>query len=477
MELSEYFNLNKTQSELDFVNTPVNSDILLFIDPFAISIRSNYDSWTSECNDSVVHYFQRIVDLIRKGKTTEVLNLLSHLGEPNEIGFGYSKKSQGSGIGNYLAGEMFNALKNSTAVKTGFIQSIEECELMVEGISRDKISDMTTNIIRRHLIEYTKNQCDLLGIELNNIPLAPYYSVQHNDWINEYHDLPIVNGRPKLFVPKYIARCDVAYNHYDYYNNPVLNFLKAEHLSANTSLVKLLKNKKSVVYKKDIRPTFACTKENLYEFSKKHPNVLKEYRKELEELEKKNKYSYVDLKDEKMIASALFRALKSIKTGTKYADEYHSLMVGIIEFLFYPNLINPKKEAPIHSGRKRIDIRTDNAANSGILFRLHMVHKIPCQFVVIECKNYSNDVANAELDQLAGRFSIHRGRLGFILSRSFENKKIFVKRCIDTYKDDRGIIIPFDDNIILEMLNRIIQGKRGEIEVILDNLIKEICFS
>ena len=156
---------------------------------------------------------------------------------------------------------------------------------MIEGISRDKISDLTTNIIRKHLEEYTEEQCLLHGIPTRRVALAPFYSADTNSWTNDYLNLPIAQGRPILFVPKVIARYDLAYDHQKYYQHSVLDYLQAEALTAGSSLVHTLKNGRRVVYKKDIEAQFRCTKENLFRFSREHPDVLQEYREELIELE------------------------------------------------------------------------------------------------------------------------------------------------------------------------------------------------
>ncbi|MCK4786747.1 MAG: hypothetical protein KAV87_23515 [Desulfobacteraceae bacterium] len=83
-------------------------------------------------------------------------------------------------------------------------------------------------------------------------------------------------------------------------------------------------------------------------------------------------------------------------------------MIGIVEFLFFPNLLYPLKEREIHEGRKRIAIVMENGVRDGILYDLHSVRNIPCAYVVFECKNYGRDVSNPELDQIAGRFSTNR---------------------------------------------------------------------
>jgi hypothetical protein len=77
---------------------------------------------------------------------------------------------------------------------------------------------------------------------------------------------------------------------------------------------------------------------------------------------------------------------------------------------------------------------------------------ISCPFVFVECKNYTSDPANPELDQLSGRFSVNRGRFGILVSRSFTNRALFIQRCNDTYRDNRGLIIPLEDREMIRDL-------------------------
>lgn len=468
--------LDKTQSELDFVDVPIDTDIDLFIDPFALSQRS--DPLSVAAHETLCDFFQSIVDAIRAGNTRAVTELVGFLQEPNETHLGLSRKHpRGAGIGSRQAKLLVEALSESTAVKTGFIKSLEECELMVEGIGHDKVSDLTTNVIRAQLGEYTRGQCELWSIPTQSVALPPAYSIDEQKWVSRYYDIPVVGGKPILLVPKVIVRRDPAMEHQGYYNRFVLDYLQAEHLDAGTSLVRTLRNGDRKVYKKDLKEEYPCTKKYLFDFSRQHPEVLSTYRKHLAAIEKRGDASPVDLGDEVVIAKALSKALKSIPPGNDDATKYHHLMIGILEFIFFPMLLNPIKEREIHEGRKRIDIVMENGARSGILHRLHSKRSIPCGHIVIECKNYGREIANPELDQIAGRFSRDRGKVGLLCCRGLRDCARFVRRCRDTFKDDRGLVVPIDDEFIQELLKCIANRERKNVEAILTNRVDEIAFS
>jgi hypothetical protein len=451
----------------------VDGDLPLFIDPFAISQR--IDRWSQECHRTLVAYFERVVHAIKDGELLVARELLLHLREPNETRLGLSRdKPQGAGIGRYQSEQLYNALKLSAAVKTGFLNFLEESELLIEGISFDKISDLTTNVIRGHLAEYTKQQCNLFGIPTYQVSIGSYYSFQAGDWLGDYFDLPVIEEKPVLLVPKMIARYTPSYVHPKYYNHFVLKYLQEEHLNAGSNLVRTLKNQNRVVYKKDLKAIFPCTKEFLYSFSKNHPEVMQQYREFLEKMEKKGKPCIVEPEDEPLVADALITMLSSINSGSDGASEYHNFMIGLVEFIFFPNLIYPQKEREIHQGRKRIDIVMENGANDGVFNRLHQIRKLPCAFVAFECKNYTTEIANPELDQIAGRFSPNRGLFGILCCRQFQDRQKFIERCRDTFKDSRGLIVPLDDHIITKWLHFIKEKKREFLDEEMSRLIDEV---
>ncbi|HWX02416.1 hypothetical protein, partial [Collimonas sp.] len=103
---SEYFNLKKTQAELDFVDIDLEGDIPLYVDPYALSSRD--DEWSIMCHQLVVSFFQAVINSINRNDRTHGIQLLSHLGEPEETHLGVSQDgNKGRGVGPGQATELF----------------------------------------------------------------------------------------------------------------------------------------------------------------------------------------------------------------------------------------------------------------------------------------------------------------------------------------------------------------------------------
>lgn len=239
MRFSEHFKLGKEQAELDFVDVDPGKDLELYVDPYAIEIRN--DDWSAECGDHIRSFFQAVLDALRTGQVRKAEHLVSHLSEPNETCLGVSSgKPRGRGVGSFQGEQILEALRKSVAFKSGLLSDLAEAELFIEGIGRDKISDLTTNIIRGPLLRYTKEQCDLHGVRTKRVATAAAWQPSRSQWESGYASLPVVNGKPILLVPKFSVRQRLSLESQEFYNHHMVEFLRSEYQDSASGLVHVL---------------------------------------------------------------------------------------------------------------------------------------------------------------------------------------------------------------------------------------------
>ena len=463
MKFSGHFDLGKVQAELDFVDIDPDRDTKLYVDPYAIEIRD--DEWSALCGDHIRSFFQAVLDALRKGDGNRAQHLVSHLSEPNETFLGESMgKPSGRGVGTFQGGLILSALRKSVAFKTGLLSDLAEAELFIEGIGRDKVSDLTTNIIRGPLLTYTKSQCDLHGIPTRDVSTPPAWDAERTRWAARYAPLPMINRKPVLLVPKATVRRELSLESQEFYNHHMIEFLRTEYQNANSGLVHVLKSGRRRVYKKEVKARHPFIKDDLAKFVTEHPEVLKSYKK-LKGAQGALSASEIEEGfDESAFADALRARLASIRPGNEAASAYHSLAVGILTFTLHPDLIWPIKEREIHDGRKRVDIVFTNAARDGFFYILAAAPQTRSTHIFVECKNYSADIGNPELDQLTGRFGHQRGFFGLLLCRSDSDRNLTRARCRDAAQDGRGFAIVLTDEDLDDVLKLISAGRRVDIE-------------
>ena len=239
---SEVFGIGLDQSQLDFVDVSPDIDTPLFIDPFAISMKN--DAWSENCHRHITHFFQTALDCIRAGEGPKARALLNGLSEPNETCLGLSRgKPAGRGVSGKQALDLYDSLSSSQAADSGILAELAECDLFVEGIGKDKISDITTNIIRRLLIEYTQSQCALHGIALTGeYPSGRYWDIDSQSWKSSYEQQPVIDGKRIILVPKYSVRRSLSLEAQEYYSHHILNFIQEEEFNRGSPLVRTLQN-------------------------------------------------------------------------------------------------------------------------------------------------------------------------------------------------------------------------------------------
>jgi hypothetical protein len=357
--------------------------------------------------------------------------------------------------------------------------------MFVPGIGPDKVSDITTNIVRRQLIEYTQNQFALYGIAINSeMPSGLLWDSVAADWTEGYDNIPVVQGRKILLVPKRYVKYahDFTKANQQYYDGFVANFIRQREIASMGRLVRFRENKKGEktphVYKEDIEREVPRNKNSVAEFSVKHPEVYERFKNTFFKFSPMSLSSIIaaqgDYFDDAKYAKHIVVALDAIPTGARDASNYQSLVVGIIHFLLYPILSNPVLERPINDARKRIDITFDNTAEIGVFARLRSDPFLVAREVMIECKNYTHDLANPELDQLLGRFDHRRGRFGILTCRDVKDRSTLVARCADAFRSQQGVIVILTDADLKDALLRGPLGRETRMNEIIQNQLRDL---
>src|ERR1039458_9169343 len=340
LRISKRFGLNRTQAELDFVDINTDRDTPLFLDPHFLGQRT--DPWSISASHTIRSFFTFFLGLLHQGAEDEARDLFGHLHEPNETCLGMSRRRpEGNGIGDEDARRIFESLAKSAAAKTGVLEDLEDCRVFVHGVDKDKTSDMTTNIIRRHIISYTQQQCKLWEIPLtSNSPSGFWWDPASRSWQNDYTENLYIGNRRILLVPKAIVSYSKAYTPQRYHQHFVLNFLQNDHLRLRTALVRTRHRKDGSSYdfvtKKDLKAKggAAFDKDFLASFTKAHPQVFSAFKQARNGGGQSIPIEEFDGIDVAVISEYLENRLKATPYGRDTATDYHRTAVGILDFLF-----------------------------------------------------------------------------------------------------------------------------------------------
>jgi hypothetical protein len=266
------------------------------------------------------------------------------------------------------------------------------------------------------------------------------------------------NDERLLLVPKAVVRYRLDFDPGQYYLRYVLSFLQERELSRRSPLVKTLKDGSLRVYKKDVDREYKkrrTAKTLMIEVTRENPEILERFR-----ADKKNDFNApleLSLLAHRAGAAPpnwnkLLKDVTKLKPGAADAHKYHEAVLRLLTALMYPSLIEPHKEREIDQGIKRVDIHFVNTAAEDF-FRWFQQHYGGAPYIPFECKNYTDDVGNPEVDQLAGRFGKQKGRLGFLVCREFKDRARFVERCRALVSNSESYIIGLDDGNLTAMVD------------------------
>ncbi|MGY4720686.1 hypothetical protein [Naumannella huperziae] len=444
---------------MDFVDVDTTADIPVYIDPQAIRLQTG--DWADECILSIQTYFAALLGAVRRDDIARIKELIVPLQEPNETHLGESiGRSRGRSLGSQKkADELISNLRSSRAAQTGRLRDLEDAALFVAGVDRDVISDMTTCIIREQLILYTQDQCRFHSIPMELQDSGPMWDSGASTWMDAYVDLPRAGENKLLLVPKSIVRLRLSVDTGRYYRGYLRPYYEDIELSKPSSeFVRTVKQRPRAkrggaegttrrVMKGKLDKHLGKNKAAIEAHTERFPQALRAYKRDLDAegstplpdstihgRTNSGQESLADLLDE----------IKAVAPGHAGANNYHRSVAKFLTALFDTQLGNERIEQHIHGGLKRIDITYDNVAGEGFFHWLRKNYR--SALVPVECKNYRSDVNNPEFDQLALRFSPHRGQFGLLVCRSLQDIAAANARAASIAHDGHGYVIVLTDD-------------------------------
>lgn len=284
LKISERFNLGVNQKELDFVDIDTDKDIRLYLDPCWVHLGE--DQWSRDASATLIGFFNYVIELYDTNQIDEARKLFDFAHEPNETCFGVSRnRPQGTGASEEMLSELFETVLQQDLIGLGLIERLEDMKVFVENFGPDRLSDLVTNIIRKHLVDYTIEQCNL-----HNIPLSEDVEVIGCYWNNEERcwedcvDYSLkIDNQIRLLVPKRIAVKVYRYSATQYCTHHVLTRRQEEHLAQNSGLVTHTKDGTAKVSKVSIREqemkqTGRNEKQYVRDITRDNPELIEQFR-------------------------------------------------------------------------------------------------------------------------------------------------------------------------------------------------------
>lgn len=209
MLFSEYFNI-KCLGDEEWFNPILPQDTLLFIDPFAVF--KSKDELFKDTYSEMMYFFQQTFELIAHAggnknnlsyKKAESMLLFP---EENAFCLGYSKTRRGSGTGPLWAKTLASNINSIIARGVTHISHFEELGIFCTGVGPDRLSDMTTNLLKNRFITYTQRICNLYEVPIKKVRVQnAYFDYEFKRWCDSECLLPVnpyKGNSPVILVPK-----------------------------------------------------------------------------------------------------------------------------------------------------------------------------------------------------------------------------------------------------------------------------------
>lgn len=433
--LNDYHEIFLSQAKVDFAIPFLDEDIPLYVDPFRLWQSPSYQ-------DNGLHIlfknaFNNIGKMYVEGQQEKSIGLLKRISECNEVGLGNSKTRTGRRISDSLATDILSLYKTIPTINKYGLDHPEIIQLLVKGISKDRISDIATNILGSFLIDYTIQECGRYGIPTEKCD-TEYLDVKNMCMRKESCELPVnPNTKQVLWlVPKRWLRKTMWLNDDDYLNNYLIN--KIEELK-----------------RMDI---------DIITFNRANYAMLTEYIKAKEKTANDCKNDPLFGQIPVTSAKRKLSIIKKLPTGKEgNADKIYEMEVcSLLASILYPHLDFAQAQSRTESGTQIRDLVFYN--NTSYDFLKDIKELFCSRQIVVELKNVE-EVTKEHINQLNRYLNPIFGSFGIIITRN-RPKKSVMQHTIDLWSGHRKCILILDDSDLELMVNVFESKQRNPIEVV-----------
>jgi hypothetical protein len=438
--LTDHHGLLLPQADLDFAIPFLDEDIPLYVDPFLLWRSPSQMDQT--LHTGLINAFNHLGVLAAKGDEARAIANLIAASECDEVGLGSSATRQGKRIGEAKASEIVSLFKRIPKYGHAGFRHFEEIQFFVDGISKDRISDLCCSFLKSFLIDFTIQQCEKVGIPRATVAVENVYDYRRNVFETKRGlQLPVnpQNGQPLLLVPTRWLRF-VPWISYDEYFEKYCPQDEISHKPEELTRIEVL------TYNFD---HFAVI-----------DNYVKVKERTFEDCHNDPLFSQIPVTS----AKRQFALIRKLPTGKdEGADrKYENAMGKLLPSLLYPKLDFAKEQARTDSGVTIRDLIFYNTASTSFLD--DMYRSYGSRQITMELKNVAA-INRAHVDQLNRYLAEEIGRFGVFVTRN-DLERAERTRVIDLWSGQRKAIITLTDADVGQMVEVFESKQREPLDVI-----------
>ena len=436
---TEYHDVHIPQSELDFAIPFLNEDVPLYVDPFLM--------WRSPAlQDKALHgallsAFNNLGKIAKKGTRDQAIDQLVVASECDEVGLGNSANRSGKRIGRRLANEILTLFERVEYYRDHGFRHLEEVQLLVSGINKDRISDMACSFLKSFLIDYTHQECRELDIPMQDVVVENVFDHHSFAFASFNAKLPVhpEDGTAILLTPKRWLR-HVPWISFENYFKSHCPQDDIAHEGEELTRVKVLT------------------------YNRNNYGVLDSFVRERER-------THADCASDPLfvqipVASARrkLRAIRALPTGkdNRADKKYEDHVAALFASLLYPSLDFAQVQARTDSGVSIRDLIFYNSRTHEFLKEI--MDDYGSRQITMEMKNVAK-IERTHIDQINRYLHAELGNFGVLITRT-ELRKAERQRVIDLWSGQRKAIITITDMDVEQMVEVFETKQRAPLDIL-----------